>query len=107
MNSRSSKLALWVILASGVVCPTLRAQAQATGVLQIQATVLTQEPANAIEAARAELGITVPRNLRRASEVSRIRLATIECSGCRSPLVMRLAGEVVRLRVVTVQYFRN
>ena len=107
MKSRSSKLAFWVILASGVVCPTLRAEAQATGVLQVQATVLTQEPANAIQAARAELGMTVPRGLRRPSEVSRIRLATIQCSGCRSPLPMRLAGELVRLRVVTVQYFRN
>jgi hypothetical protein len=107
MNSRFSKLALWVILASGAVCPTLRAQAQATGVLQIQATVLTQEPANAIQAARAELGMTVPRNLQRPSEISRIRLATIECSGCQSPSPIRLAGEAVRLRVVTVQYFRN
>jgi cobalamin biosynthesis protein CobD/CbiB len=107
MNSGFSKLALWVILASGVVCPMLRAQAQATGVLQIQATVLTQEPADAIQAARAELGMTVPRDLQRLSSVSRIRLATIECSGCRSPLVKRLAGEAVRLPVVTVQYFRN
>jgi|GEM_PF-1982717 len=107
MNSRSSKLALWVILASGAVCPTLRAQAQATGVLQIHAIVLSQEPANAIQAARAELGMTVLHDLQRPSEISRIRLATIECSGCRSPLAMRLAGEAVRLRVVTVQYFRN
>ena len=107
MNSRSSKLALWVILASGVVCPTLRAQAQATGVLQIQATVLTQEPANAIRAATAELGLTVPRDLRQPLEISRIRLATIECSGCQSASPIRLAGEVVRLRVVTVQYLRN
>jgi hypothetical protein len=107
MKTRSSKLTFWVVLAGAVLCPALRAQAQATGVLQVQATVLTQEPANAIQAARAELGMPVPRDVRRPSEISQIRLATIECAGCRSPWPMPLAGKLVRLRVVTVQYLRN
>ena len=107
MRNQFSKLVLWATLASGAVCLPLQGQAAANGVLQVQATVLTQEPANAIQAARAELGMVTLRDLRRPSETATVRLATVECSGCRPPLPIPVEGEPTRLRVVTVQYLRN
>ncbi len=105
MRNRHLKLALLVFLIGGTLCPVLRAQTPGAGVLQVQATVLDQEPAQAAEAVRIELGQGAPRQVGQPLETARTRLATVECSSCRVPSLV--VGDVVRPRVVTIQYLRN
>ena len=105
MRNRHPKLVLLALLVGGSLSPVLRAQTPGAGVLQVQATVLDQEPASAAEAVRIELGQSAPRRVGPPLETARTRLATVECSSCRVP--SRVVGDVVRPRVVTIQYLRN